>query len=98
MANSAIPERYVLPELPTIAGVEPTSNVLDVFRVAAAQSVSEAIGVEIEKVLPGIDISMSYLRGKNVAQVAKPGDGLAFRQETRRLPCRSGSFPPRRQA
>jgi hypothetical protein len=56
MANNSIPEKYALPTLPSVAGADPETSMLDLFKVAAAKVVSEAVGVEIEKVVGGLDI------------------------------------------
>ncbi len=57
--NLAVPEQYALPPLPTVGGIGPDGYVLDVFRVAAAQVISEAVGVEVETALLGVDIGVS---------------------------------------
>lgn len=54
-----VPEQYALPPLPTVGGIGPDSYVLDIFRVAAAQVISESVGVNIEAALTGVDIGGS---------------------------------------
>lgn len=52
----AIPEKYALPPVPEVAGTEPSASIFDAFRIAAAQVVSEAVDIPIEKAFEGVDI------------------------------------------
>ncbi len=56
MIDSAIPEKFALPPLPSVTGADPETSVLDLFRVAAAKVVSEAVSVDLDKALSGLDI------------------------------------------
>ncbi|KAJ9124510.1 hypothetical protein QFC24_003301 [Naganishia onofrii] len=55
-ALTNVPAEYTLPEVPKVAGTEPDLCILDAYRIAAAKSVAEACGIDVEKVYPGVDI------------------------------------------
>lgn len=54
--DANVPAQFALPAVPSIYGTDPTVCVLDAFRIAAAQSVADACGIDVEKVYPGVDI------------------------------------------
>lgn len=53
--TSNIPERYALPSLPELPLADPSSSILDAFRLAAAQVVSEAVNIDLSKAYDGVD-------------------------------------------
>ena len=54
--DANVPAQFALPAVPSIYGTDPCVCVLDAFRIAAAQSVADACGIDVEKVYPGVDI------------------------------------------
>ncbi|KAK1927325.1 hypothetical protein DB88DRAFT_537287 [Papiliotrema laurentii] len=54
-AQPPILEKYALPELPSVAAADPHRNVLDAARLSVAKIVSEAWGVDADKVFMGVD-------------------------------------------
>nr|ODN94557.1 arginine-tRNA ligase [Cryptococcus depauperatus CBS 7855] len=76
---SDIPEKYVLPEIPQIKGVDSTRSPVEAFKIAAAKRVADAWGENIEKIYPAVemgkfdketDLSIAIVRFKR----GKPAD------------------------
>ncbi|WVR09383.1 arginine-tRNA ligase [Kwoniella sp. DSM 27419] len=74
---ASIPDKFVLPPLPSVPGADPERFVTDAFKVAAAQIVAEAFDEKVEKIYPavemgkkGTDFSVPIVRFKK----GKPAD------------------------
>lgn len=74
---SDIPEKYFLPILPEIQGVDPTRSVVEAFKIAAAKLVADAWEEDVAKIYPavemgkkGADLSVAVVRFKR----GKPAD------------------------
>lgn len=68
---SNIPEKYTLPILPEIQGVDPTRSVVEAFKIAAAKLVADAWEDDVAKIYPavemgkkGADLSIAVVRFK----------------------------------
>ncbi|OXG76602.1 arginine-tRNA ligase [Cryptococcus neoformans Gb118] len=68
---SDIPEKYTLPILPEIQGVDPTRSVVEAFKIAAAKLVAHAWEDDVAKIYPavemgkkGADLSIAVVRFK----------------------------------
>lgn len=54
-SSSSIPERFTLPQLPEIPGVDVEREPIDAFRLAAAKLIADAWNEPIEKLFTGVD-------------------------------------------